>query len=122
MATFVLIGYFSILLILSIYGVHRWYLTRAFNKCERPLQPPRHFEELPYITVQLPVFNESLVIERLIDAAAAIDYPREKLHIQILDDSTDQTRQLAEEKVRYHASRGIRIEHLHRDDFVAAMM
>jgi len=116
MATFVLIGYFSILAILSVYGGHRWYLTRAFSKCAHPLLPPRQFEELPNVTVQLPVYNESAVIERLIEAAVAMDYPRDKLLIQVLDDSTDETRQLAEEKVAYHASCGIRIEHLHRED------
>jgi cellulose synthase/poly-beta-1,6-N-acetylglucosamine synthase-like glycosyltransferase len=58
-------------------------------------QPARHFDELPRVTVQLPIFNEQFVIDRLIEAVCAMDYPRDKLEIQVLDDSTDETQQVA---------------------------
>jgi cellulose synthase/poly-beta-1,6-N-acetylglucosamine synthase-like glycosyltransferase len=58
-------------------------------------QPAPHFDELPRVTVQLPIFNEQFVIDRLIEAVCAMEYPREKLEIQVLDDSTDETQQVA---------------------------
>jgi len=117
MATFVLIGYFSILAVLCIYGGHRWYLTRLFHKCANEVQPPsEQFEALPEVTVQLPLYNERFVVERLIDATMAIRYPREKLQIQVLDDSTDETRHLARAKVDHWRDQGFRIEYIHRTD------
>ncbi len=117
MATFILVGYFSILAILCLYGGHRWYLTRLFHKCANEVKlPAEEMTELPEVTVQLPVFNEKFVIERLIDATAAIRYPKDKLHIQVLDDSTDETRQLASARVDYWRERGFRIDYIHRVD------
>ncbi len=69
----------------------------------------------PMVTVQLPVYNEKYVIERLIDHVARLDYPRERLEIQVLDDSTDETRELGRRKVAEYASRGYRIEHIRRE-------
>ncbi len=71
---------------------------------------------LPLVTVQLPVYNEAGVVERLVDAAAALDYPRDRLEIQLLDDSTDSTSQRAAGRVRYWREAGVTIEHIRRDD------
>ena len=68
------------------------------------------------MTIQLPLYNEMYVVDRLVDAVCQIDYPRELLEIQVLDDSTDETRQIAELAVRRHALQGIDIKYLHRED------
>src|ERR1035441_1224420 len=89
----VLLPYFAVMIVLALYGVHRYtmcYLYFKYRKNYNP-NPPRNFEELPRVTVQLPIFNEQFVIDRLIEAVCAIEYPREKLEIQVLEDSTDET-------------------------------
>ncbi len=73
-----------------------------------------HSDEYPDVTVQLPVFNERYVVERLIDAAAALDWPRHKLHLQVLDDSTDETTGLARARAEFHRAHGLDITVLHR--------
>ena len=73
-------------------------------------------EELPNVTVQLPVFNEMFVLDRLLTATAAIDYPRDRLQIQLLDDSVDETTALAEELVRRYRAQGINVDLFHRTD------
>jgi len=69
---------------------------------------------LPTVTVQLPIFNEAGVVERLIDAVAELDYPQDLLEIQVLDDSTDRTAQLADARIRHWRERGVRVKHLRR--------
>ncbi len=71
---------------------------------------------MPPVTVQLPIFNEMYVADRLIDAVCEMDYPRELLEIQVLDDSTDETTEIAELAVRRHAARGFNIQYMHRVD------
>lgn len=117
----VLVAYFTVLLLLCTYGLHRAHLVlmwlRNRKHKERLLgdyQLPPHDEDLPSVTVQLPTFNEATVVERLLEAAARFDYPLNKLEIQVLDDSTDETRSLAERKVRALASRGIDIKYIRR--------
>ena len=78
--------------------------------------PPPLSTEWPVVTIQLPIYNEMYVVDRLIDAVCEIDYPRERLEIQVLDDSTDETREIAELAVRRHAARGFDIKYIHRDD------
>src|SRR4029079_12689300 len=68
------------------------------------------------VTIQLPIYNEMYVADRLIDAVCQLDYPAELLEIQVLDDSTDETRSVAERAVRRHADQGIHIKYLHRPD------
>ena len=88
----ILVPYFTILIVLSIYGIHRYHLTYLYlkNRKNKP-QPAGKFEKLPRVTIQLPIYNERYVIERLLDAVTKIDYPRDLLEIQVLDDSTDET-------------------------------
>lgn len=73
-------------------------------------------EDLPTVLIQLPVYNERYVVERLIDAAAAINYPAEKLIIQVLDDSTDATTNLAQKRAAFHANAGRNVQFIHRTD------
>ena len=79
-------------------------------------KPARQFETLPRVTVQLPIFNELYVVERLLDGVSKLDYPRELLQIQVLDDSTDETREIAEAEVLRLRAEGFDIEHVHRVD------
>ncbi|MGA9992367.1 MAG: cellulose synthase family protein, partial [Thiobacillaceae bacterium] len=115
--TLILILYFFVLSILAIYGWHRYYLVYLYmkHKGNAPAPPP-DLAVLPRVTVQLPIFNEMYVADRLIDAVCEIDYPRELLEIQVLDDSTDETTSIAELAVRRHAARGFDIHYLHRVD------
>jgi cellulose synthase/poly-beta-1,6-N-acetylglucosamine synthase-like glycosyltransferase len=118
-AVALLVVHYGVLLLLGLYGLHRLYLTVVVVVGRnRPIDPhiPGGFQTLPVVTVQLPVFNERHVIERLIDAAAALDYPHDRLHIQVLDDSTDETTELAAARVRHHAAAGLRIDHVRRPD------
>jgi cellulose synthase/poly-beta-1,6-N-acetylglucosamine synthase-like glycosyltransferase len=115
--TFILASYFFVLLILAVYGWHRYYMVYLYmkHKDEQPV-PAGAFAELPVVTIQLPLFNEMYVVDRLIDSVCQIEYPRERLEIQVLDDSTDETREIAELAVRRYAAQGIDIKYLHRVD------
>jgi cellulose synthase/poly-beta-1,6-N-acetylglucosamine synthase-like glycosyltransferase len=78
--------------------------------------PPPPMADLPVVTIQLPIFNEMYVADRLIDAVCEIDYPKDKLEIQVLDDSTDETTEIAALAVRRQAALGFDISYLHRTD------
>jgi cellulose synthase/poly-beta-1,6-N-acetylglucosamine synthase-like glycosyltransferase len=111
-----LLPYFAVMILLAIYGLHRYTLCYQYYKYKDNYQPdpPRHFDELPRVTVQLPIFNEQFVIDRLIDAVCAMEYPKEKLEIQVLDDSTDETQQVAAALVERYAAQGHPIVYIHR--------
>ena len=115
--TLVLAAYFFVLLILAVYGWHRYYLVYIYmkHKHEQPV-PKADFADLPVVTIQLPLYNEMYVVDRLVDAVCRIDYPRDRLEIQVLDDSTDETQQIAELAVRRHSLQGVDIKYIHRDD------
>ena len=115
--TLVLVLYFFVLSILAIYGWHRYYLVYLYMKNRgKAANPPPPLAELPRVTIQLPIYNEMYVADRLIDAVCEMEYPRELLEIQVLDDSTDETTDIAELAVRRHAARGFDITYLHRVD------
>src|ERR1700758_1920993 len=88
-----LVPYFIVLILLAGYGVHRYILVYLYYKHRknRTTEPATRFSELPRVTVQLPIFNEQYVVARLLEAVCRLKYPREKLDIQVLDDSTDET-------------------------------
>jgi cellulose synthase/poly-beta-1,6-N-acetylglucosamine synthase-like glycosyltransferase len=111
-----LIPYFAVMILLSVYGLHRYTLCYHYFKYRKNYRPdpPRRFSELPCVTVQLPVFNEQFVIDRLIEAVCAMEYPREKLEIQVLDDSTDETQQVASAIVDRYRALGHNIVYIHR--------
>lgn len=107
--------YFVMLAGLSCYGLHRFWMLCLYyrHRHDRP-QPAGQWTELPRVTIQLPIFNEKYVVDRLLDAVAKIDYPRGKLQIQVLDDSTDDTVDIATRKVRQLQAAGFDIQHVHR--------
>src|SRR5207248_1732051 len=115
--TLTLAAYFFVLIILAIYGWHRYYLVYLYMRhrdkepqAGPPLDPP------PLVTIQLPLYNEMYVADRLIDAVCRIEYPHDRLEIQVLDDSTDETRGIAELAVRRFAADGFDIKYFHRAD------
>ncbi len=109
--------YYLILGILACYGVHRLMLVVVYWRTRRSdLATPAPPAEWPIVTVQLPIFNEKYVAERLIEAVCRLDYPRDKLEIQVLDDSTDETREIIAQLVRRLSGEGYDIHHLHRAD------
>jgi cellulose synthase/poly-beta-1,6-N-acetylglucosamine synthase-like glycosyltransferase len=107
--------YFFVLIILAIYGWHRYYLVYLYmrNRDKEP-RADSSLSPLPRVTIQLPLYNEMYVADRLIEAVCAIEYPRELLEIQVLDDSTDETQGIAELAVRRYATKGIDIKYYHR--------
>src|SRR2546421_4141918 len=111
-----LIPYFIVLTLLASYGVHRYVLVYLYykNKKNRTVDPPGHFSELPRVTVQLPIFNEQFVVERLLEAICRLNYPLDKLDTQVLDDSTDETVAVARGLVEHYAGRGYPITYHHR--------
>jgi len=115
--TLILVSYFFVLVILAVYGWHRYYLVYLYMKYrdrEPKAGPP--LSPLPVVTIQLPLYNEMYVADRLIDAVCRIEYPRDLLEIQVLDDSTDETRDIAELAVRRFVAQGLNVHYLHRTD------
>lgn len=113
----VTVFYAVTLTLLCIFGLHRYYLSFLYtrNKNRNPV-PKGKFETLPHVTVQLPVYNEMYVVERLISSVCRIDYPKELLEIQVLDDSTDNTTEIASECVRAYREQGFNISYIHREN------
>ena len=113
------ICYLSVLCGLSAYGIHRYVIIYLFLKNrKRTTVPAGHFDQLPKVTVQLPIFNEIYVIERLLKSVSELDYPRELLQIQVLDDSTDNTREVTASCVEELRGRGFDVELIQRVDRV----
>jgi len=111
-----LIPYFAILVVLSVYGLHRYEVIRTYFKHRKNTvtEPPVRFAKLPPVTIQLPLYNERYVTERLIEEVLKVEYPRELLQIQVLDDSTDDTHPFAEALVERYRTIGYPIEYHHR--------
>lgn len=111
----VVVAYALLLLVLSVYGSHRYVMQYLYFRHKYRLPTPlARFERLPRVTIQLPIFNEMYVAERLVDAVARIDYPRELLEVQVLDDSTDETQAIARACVERHRAAGLDIHYVHR--------
>ncbi len=113
-----LIPYFGILLVLSVYGVHRYETVRRYIKYGKALRgtAPHKFQRLPKVTIQLPLYNERFVVERLLESVSQVDYPRELLQIQVLDDSTDETHPYTERLCNEYRAAGLPIEYRHRSN------
>jgi len=115
----IIILYFTILALLAILGAYRLRMVYQFWRYRhvKP-EPKRRFaeSEAPRITVQLPLFNEMYVVERLLESVTALDYPRHLLEIQVLDDSTDETVRIAQAAVEKHKQQGFDIQYIHRAD------
>ena len=112
-----MIPYFLVLFVLATYGLHRYWLVYDYYKyAQNTPGPPPSPTRWPRVTVQLPIFNERYVIERLVEAIARFDYPRELLDIQVLDDSTDETQLVASACVARFAAEGVPITYIHRSN------
>jgi len=121
-------AYFAVLLVLAMYGLHRSHLVLTVLRHGRTLrelkegvpalsaQDLAERSDLPRITIQLPLYNEATVAGRLLDHVAAVEWPRERMEIQVLDDSTDETRALVRQKVEELRERGLDVVYIHRVD------
>lgn len=115
------IVYFAAMAGLALYGIHRmwllycWFHEKRVNRLQDTVQTPAQLSSFPFITVQLPIYNERFVARRLIDASASLKWPREKIEIQVLDDSDDDTKQIVDEAVCYWNQKGIAIHVLRRN-------
>jgi len=118
--SWIIIGcHYSLIFLLCLFGLHRlsmavrWYFYKSYDP-----KPKSTFATLPRVTVQIPVFNERFVAARIIDCAVKLDYPKELLHIQVVDDSTDDTYNAIQDKVNEYKEQGFRIDHEHRTNRV----
>jgi len=111
-----LIPYFIVLILLASYGIHRYILVYLYykNRKNHTGEATQRFSELPRITIQLPIFNEQYVVGRLVEAICRLQYPPDKLDIQVLDDSTDETVTVAHDLVQRYAALGYPITYIHR--------
>jgi cellulose synthase/poly-beta-1,6-N-acetylglucosamine synthase-like glycosyltransferase len=110
-------AYIAVLTVLCIYGLHRYFLVMLYYGTRRKIpQPAANFRELPPVTVQLPMYNEQYVARRIIRQACQIDYPVDRLEIQVLDDSTDETTEIARQAVEEMRAAGYNVVYLHRSD------
>jgi cellulose synthase/poly-beta-1,6-N-acetylglucosamine synthase-like glycosyltransferase len=113
----VLGSYFLVLVILAIFGLHRYVMVYLYYRHrDRRAVPQALPERLPRVTVQLPLYNEMYVTERLLESVSQIRYPRELLEIQVLDDSTDETCAIAAAAVERYRSEGFDVHYIHRAD------
>jgi len=110
-----MIPYFIVLFVLAVYGLHRYWLVYDYFAYAKnvPATPPE-VKAWPRVTIQLPIFNERYVIERLVEAISRFDYPHELLDVQVLDDSTDETQEVARNCVERHAAQGMPVFYIHR--------
>ena len=112
-----LIAYFLVLVCMAGYGLHRLVMVVLYLVHRKDVpQPLAQWDELPVVTVQLPMFNERYVVEGLLSKVTAIDYPKDKLEIQILDDSTDDTCEICMQQAELYRKQGFDIKYLHRTD------
>jgi cellulose synthase/poly-beta-1,6-N-acetylglucosamine synthase-like glycosyltransferase len=114
--TALLTPYFLVMIVLAAYGLHRYTLVWLYyrNRKNATHEPTSRFEQLPRVTIQLPIFNEQFVIDRLIESVCKIEYPNDLLQIQVLDDSTDETTAVAQGIVERYRSLGHPIVYIHR--------
>jgi cellulose synthase/poly-beta-1,6-N-acetylglucosamine synthase-like glycosyltransferase len=111
------ISYLCVLATIAVYGLHRYALMYLYFKHKHDdYEPAGRYDQLPLVTVQLPMYNEDFVAERVIKASCQIDYPREKLEIQVLDDSTDHSADIARKACEEMAVLGHPIKYIHRDN------
>ncbi len=103
-----------LLLALFAYGINFYYLAILAWRHNQPDPSPPPLREFPYVTVQLPLYNELYVAERLIDSVARLEWDPARLEIQVLDDSTDETREMIARAVERWRAQGVNIHHIHR--------
>ncbi len=111
------IFYFICLLIIFGYAVLQFNLSRAYRSAKlKEIEEIVPLKEFPFVTIQLPLYNEQYVAERIIDAVTKINYPADKLQIQVLDDSSDITTQILRNSIKKYKNQGVNIVLVLRDD------
>jgi len=121
MEILIAIGYLTCLLFIFLFSMGQlhlsWHYLRRIReeKAKKAVAPPTDW---PSVTVQLPVYNELYVVERLLQSVASLDYPQDLLEIQVLDDSTDETVQVIARQVEHYQRKGINIQHIRRKERV----
>ncbi len=113
----ILFVYILSLLFILLYSLTQGYLAFSYLRLKK-INTPNGFSaspDIPFVTVQLPVYNELYVVERLIDAVSNLDYPAEKFEIQVLDDSDDETYSIAAARISHWKNKGIQIHHIRRE-------
>lgn len=115
MSFLIITAYFFLLLFVLLFSVTQLLLALKYRR-NRPTQFREELNKMPQVTIQLPIYNEMYVVERLIDKIVEIEYPKELLEIQILDDSTDKTSEIISEKVSDYKNIGFDISHVRRED------
>jgi len=117
-ADLVVVAYVGALVVLFAFGLHSLAMLYYYRRtaASDPNPPAETLDPLPIVTVQLPIYNEVYVVERLLDAVTQLDYPLEKLEIQVLDDSTDETQEVAQRRVEYYRRQGYDIRYIHRSE------
>jgi cellulose synthase/poly-beta-1,6-N-acetylglucosamine synthase-like glycosyltransferase len=117
-----IVAYLAVLGMLSVYGLHRYYILylyfRYYKWRKPPPPPPIAPDDYPTVTVQLPIFNEYYVAARVIESVGNVDYPKHLLTVQVLDDSTDDTQEVARAAARKLEHKGIRVQYIHRENRV----
>ena len=109
--------YSASLTLLCVYGIHRYYLCYIYWKSKRKKIPEAPLPgKLPKVTVQLPIYNEMYVAKRLIYSVCALEYPKGLLEIQVLDDSTDRTSEIASDCVSEFRKKGFDVKYIHRSN------
>ncbi len=108
--------YVGAALLLTMYALNSWILTALFFRHRKDPVPRPEMTRFPRVTVQLPIYNEALVVERLIESIVRLDWPRDRLQIQVLDDSTDETTAIVQSLVDDYRAQGIDVELVHRTD------
>lgn len=114
MEQFILIAYIICLSILFFFGAHGFVMVYHYFRHRHENDIALELSTFPVVTVQLPIFNEMYVVRRLIESSCKIEYPKDKLEIQVLDDSTDETVDLVESIVREKQEQGYAIHHIRR--------
>src|SRR4051794_8836760 len=118
-STLLVVAYVSVLVSIASYGFHRYVLLYLYLKHKHnTYQVKGRFIQLPRVTVQLPMYNEGAVAERIIRATCHIDYPRDLLQIQVLDDSTDSSAELARKACDEWVAKGYDVQFIHRTNRV----
>ena len=116
---FILIYYIAVWAVICFYGLHRYWVVFKYIKYKgwnSAPKPDAHFQNLPRVTVQLPMFNERNVSERIIETCCKLDYPSELLQIQVVDDSTDESALIAKRCCERMVEAGHDVQYLHRDN------
>ena len=103
MSWIVVIGYIFALSVISIFSLEQLYLAILYKRAKKSESKSPELSSYPKVTVQLPVYNEKYVVQRLIDSVCSLDYPLDKLEIQVLDDSTDETIDIISNQVQKHS-------------------